>query len=124
MTTTTTTTDIQCLHCNSVITAQDIASGWCESCGKRLPNSVRYQAQHSSPEYVTSQEKATAPVELGTEMRQTRRGIVLLAVLFILFSMVAVFVMTKVSGLHPKQVQTTPQKIESKLSSESTADAR
>ena len=34
-------TDILCIHCNAALTARDLADGWCDSCGKRLPSGTR-----------------------------------------------------------------------------------
>jgi hypothetical protein len=35
----TTATDFRCLHCDATSTASEITAGWCDSCGKRLPDS-------------------------------------------------------------------------------------
>ncbi len=29
-----------CLHCNALLTSKDIADGWCDACGKRVPLSL------------------------------------------------------------------------------------
>jgi len=33
-------TETPCLHCNAILTPKDIADGWCDSCGKRVPTSL------------------------------------------------------------------------------------
>ncbi|MBY0230093.1 MAG: hypothetical protein K2W96_12495 [Gemmataceae bacterium] len=30
-----------CIHCNATLTASDLATGWCDSCGKRLPTAPK-----------------------------------------------------------------------------------
>jgi hypothetical protein len=30
-----------CIHCNTGLSARDLAEGWCDACGKRLPTSSR-----------------------------------------------------------------------------------
>ncbi|MBL8794369.1 MAG: hypothetical protein JNM56_10725 [Planctomycetia bacterium] len=37
----TTTPEIRCLHCDSNLSCTDIAEGWCNGCGKRLPSTVQ-----------------------------------------------------------------------------------
>jgi hypothetical protein len=44
-------TDILCVHCNAALTARDLADGWCDSCGKRLPTGTR-PAARPTPEPV------------------------------------------------------------------------
>lgn len=39
-----------CVHCNITLTAADVASGWCDSCGKRLPGGARYTPKKASAE--------------------------------------------------------------------------
>jgi len=34
--------DANCIHCNVTLTAADVNSGWCDSCGKRLPGGAKY----------------------------------------------------------------------------------
>jgi hypothetical protein len=36
----TSTTQLCCLHCDAILTPKDIADGWCDSCGKRVPLSL------------------------------------------------------------------------------------
>jgi hypothetical protein len=36
----TTVSEVKCPNCNAVLPAHEIAGGWCESCGKRIPASV------------------------------------------------------------------------------------
>jgi len=36
----TSTTQTPCLHCNAMLTPKDIADGWCDNCGKRVPFSL------------------------------------------------------------------------------------
>ena len=33
--------DAVCIHCNANLTANDLATGWCDSCGKRLPGGAK-----------------------------------------------------------------------------------
>jgi len=30
-----------CVHCNAALTPSDLSTGWCDSCGKRLPSVPR-----------------------------------------------------------------------------------
>ena len=36
-----TTSDLHCLHCGASVPTHDLAEGWCNSCGKRLPSSFQ-----------------------------------------------------------------------------------
>jgi hypothetical protein len=36
--------DAVCIHCDSALTPRDLADGWCDSCGKRLPTAIRPKA--------------------------------------------------------------------------------
>jgi hypothetical protein len=38
-----------CIHCNTTLTAADVSSGWCDSCGKRLPGGSRYVPAAKQP---------------------------------------------------------------------------
>jgi hypothetical protein len=38
---TSTETVFHCLHCGVLVPESDIAGGWCETCGKKLPESLR-----------------------------------------------------------------------------------
>jgi hypothetical protein len=44
--------DSSCLHCNAILTPKDLADGWCDSCGKRVPLSLQGAAK-SKPTLVT-----------------------------------------------------------------------
>jgi hypothetical protein len=35
----TTEPEFRCLHCNATASAREAADGWCDACGKRLPES-------------------------------------------------------------------------------------
>ena len=37
--------DALCIHCNAALTARDLADGWCDSCGKRLPTAIRPKSE-------------------------------------------------------------------------------
>lgn len=37
----TTAHELHCLHCTATLSATDVAEGWCNACGKRLPGSVQ-----------------------------------------------------------------------------------
>jgi len=37
----TTCHELHCLHCTAILPASDVAEGWCNACGKRLPSSVQ-----------------------------------------------------------------------------------
>ncbi len=43
-------TDLRCLHCSAVPTLREMADGWCDSCGKRLPDSYATQAKQQAEE--------------------------------------------------------------------------
>jgi hypothetical protein len=34
-----------CIHCDATLTPTDISTGWCDSCGKRLPSGARPAAR-------------------------------------------------------------------------------
>jgi len=42
---TNTLTETVCLHCGSALPSSDLAAGWCDSCGKRLPGSYKSGAK-------------------------------------------------------------------------------
>jgi hypothetical protein len=44
--------DLRCLHCGEVVPERDLAEGWCDSCGKKLPLSYMTEAKRrgSSPD--------------------------------------------------------------------------
>src|SRR5262249_25572868 len=46
-----------CVHCNTTLTAADVDSGWCDSCGKRLPGGPKTPAKH----HVAADESEPAP---------------------------------------------------------------
>jgi hypothetical protein len=48
-------TETPCLHCNAILTPKDIADGWCDACGKRVPISIK--GSKSKP-------AAVAPVDI------------------------------------------------------------
>ncbi len=37
--------ELHCLNCNAKLTLKEMAEGWCDSCGKRLPDSYVVQAK-------------------------------------------------------------------------------
>jgi hypothetical protein len=37
-----------CLHCNALVPESEIAGGWCETCGKKLPESLRSRKKRMS----------------------------------------------------------------------------
>ena len=39
---------LRCLHCDAVPSNRELADGWCDSCGKRLPDSYTAQAKRES----------------------------------------------------------------------------
>ena len=41
--------DFHCHHCNSKVSMQEVADGWCETCGKKLPLSVRGTVMGKAP---------------------------------------------------------------------------
>lgn len=41
--------EVQCPNCNTLLPPQEITEGWCESCGRQLPNYVREAARSRSP---------------------------------------------------------------------------
>ena len=38
-------TEFKCLHCNATVTTREIKDGWCDSCGKKVPDSIQYEAR-------------------------------------------------------------------------------
>ncbi len=34
-----------CIHCNAALTPTDISTGWCDSCGKRIPTGAKPAAK-------------------------------------------------------------------------------
>ena len=36
-----TTADPRCFHCNAGVTTHEIADGWCETCGKKIPDFLK-----------------------------------------------------------------------------------
>ena len=49
-----------CVHCNVTLTAADVDSGWCDSCGKRLPGGPKAPAKHHVTTEETSAPATTA----------------------------------------------------------------
>ena len=41
--------DVRCLHCDAVLPKREIEDGWCDSCGKRLPLSIRGTSMKMTP---------------------------------------------------------------------------
>lgn len=39
----------KCPHCAAGLPAKDIAEGWCDSCGKRLPSTIQQQVKKAGP---------------------------------------------------------------------------
>jgi hypothetical protein len=35
--------DTPCLHCDAKLSGRELADGWCDTCGKRLPSGLRIQ---------------------------------------------------------------------------------
>ncbi len=52
-------TQLRCLHCDAAPSAREIADGWCDSCGKRLPESY---AAHAKRETAAAAPAAAARV--------------------------------------------------------------
>jgi hypothetical protein len=40
--------ELRCLHCDAFPSNSELADGWCDSCGKRLPDSYTAQAKRES----------------------------------------------------------------------------
>jgi len=43
------TTDFKCLHCDALVPTREIEAGWCDSCGKKVPDSIRCAVKKSAP---------------------------------------------------------------------------
>ena len=43
------TTDFKCLHCDALVPTREIEVGWCDSCGKKVPDSIRCAVKKSAP---------------------------------------------------------------------------
>jgi hypothetical protein len=84
----TSSTDICCLHCNAVLTPKDIADGWCDSCGKRVPLSVQGSCK-SKPAPVTP-----VDVDIPDSVSTPRWAWVVTAV--VLIGVAALFVFSRV----------------------------
>lgn len=67
-----TSTDTRCLHCDATLTARDMAEGWCDSCGKRLPSG-------SKPASKVAEAPAAPP---ASRSRAMVWGVVALGMLF------------------------------------------
>jgi hypothetical protein len=80
-----TETDFRCLHCNATPSDNEIDSGWCDSCGKRLPNAAPTKSKE--PDWLS---KARAEADAGN-----RTGRNLLAVVAVL----AVGIATAAAGI-------------------------
>lgn len=44
----TTSHELHCLHCDAVLPTNDIAEGWCNACGKRLPSSIQASRSYAA----------------------------------------------------------------------------
>jgi hypothetical protein len=44
-----TNSDALCIHCDAALTPRDLADGWCDSCGKRLPTTIRPKSTAPAP---------------------------------------------------------------------------
>lgn len=43
------TTTLRCLHCDATPSNRELLDGWCDSCGKRLPESYAAHARETAP---------------------------------------------------------------------------
>jgi hypothetical protein len=51
----------RCLHCDATPSNRELLDGWCDSCGKRLPDSYAAQAKReTAPAAATAATTATA----------------------------------------------------------------
>ena len=39
--------DYRCLHCSAEVSEKEIADGWCDTCGKKVPFSLQSQVKRS-----------------------------------------------------------------------------
>jgi len=83
--------EARCHHCNSTVKDKDAASGWCDSCGKRLPDSVRFQAKRKSPSWVSSS-NPEGPVTVEKGINRGLQSFLLGLTLCFLFGMIALFI--------------------------------
>lgn len=44
----TTCHEMHCLHCAAVLPSNDLAEGWCNACGKRLPSSIQASRSYAA----------------------------------------------------------------------------
>ena len=41
-------TEFKCLHCDALVTTREIKEGWCDTCGKKVPDSYRCEVKKSA----------------------------------------------------------------------------
>ncbi len=94
------TVDSRCVHCGASCSETTLAEGWCESCGKRIPNSV-------IPKAITP---AARPVEDRTTGSQIGGVLLWLGVTAVVISLALVvfFNTVRIGGQHG---QANPQQL-------------
>lgn len=38
-------TEFKCLHCDATVSMREIQDGWCDSCGKKVPDSIQCETR-------------------------------------------------------------------------------
>jgi hypothetical protein len=70
----TTDTGLRCFHCDAVPTLKEMGDGWCDSCGKRLPDACAAEAKRHR------EAAAAAPVARARSRSPLLWGVAVLAV--------------------------------------------
>jgi hypothetical protein len=85
----------KCIHCDSLLTHKERQEGWCDSCGKRLPASMKARGAY------TSGPRATGPAASAPGSKVATFFVVFaLALVFGLFTAVIGAVVTGGKGGH------------------------
>lgn len=85
---------LTCPNCNAIASTAEIASGWCESCGKKIPFS--YTAAAHAPNR-TAREALLAPAPKAPRRSKTLLGTLLAAGVGVLLS-VLLIVLLRAAG--------------------------
>ena len=61
-------TDNRCLHCGAEVPPSEMAEGWCESCGKRLPSWLTDKAKRPKTTVAPPSVQDSAPARARSRL--------------------------------------------------------
>jgi hypothetical protein len=69
-----------CLHCDAALSRRELADGWCDGCGKKLPSSFAYESNRETREKPAAPPSKSA-ISAGT---MVLAGVMTIALLYFL----------------------------------------